>query len=334
MSKIEAGMTNVEIYEQDSDGLIVLGTVRGTIPTTASKFQKGCLLIHIGESKVYQNTGTSASPSWNNVGDIATGDIADAAVTYAKLANPLIPTRPTGDYAYLINLNDGGGSGSGAMTGGAAQKTYAFNVAVNRPLASAASGDSNDSVVKLSYNNYAANDSNFIIRGLNSGINNRDGGELGILEGGSIGSQNKSGGIAPTLRGLTVTPENYGTVATEFGGIDIVLKNEANAATLTYGMRIRNIDASAQAAIQAALLLSNTATHGFLYGIDMNGATVETADIRLSAGIDILSGAGAPTGVTASKGSLYLRTDGTTTNDRAYINTDGGTTWTALTTAA
>ncbi len=44
-------------------------------------------------------------------------------------------------------------------------------------------------------------------------------------------------------------------------------------------------------------------------------------------------GSGAPT-LSAAKGSLYLRSDGTTTNNRAYINTDGGTTWTALTTAA
>ena len=52
-----------------------------------------------------------------------------------------------------------------------------------------------------------------------------------------------------------------------------------------------------------------------------------------TAGFGIYFGSGAPT-VSAAKGSLYLRTDGTTTNDRAYINTDGATTWTALTTAA
>ena len=52
-----------------------------------------------------------------------------------------------------------------------------------------------------------------------------------------------------------------------------------------------------------------------------------------TAGLGIYVGSGAPT-VSAAKGSLYLRTDGTTTNDRAYINTDGATTWTALTTAA
>ena len=47
----------------------------------------------------------------------------------------------------------------------------------------------------------------------------------------------------------------------------------------------------------------------------------------------IYFGSGVPT-TTAAQGSLYLRSDGTTTNDRAYINTNGGTTWTALTTVA
>lgn len=47
----------------------------------------------------------------------------------------------------------------------------------------------------------------------------------------------------------------------------------------------------------------------------------------------ICVGTGAPT-FTAPKASLYLRLDGSTTNDRAYINTTGSTTWTAITTAA
>jgi hypothetical protein len=49
--------------------------------------------------------------------------------------------------------------------------------------------------------------------------------------------------------------------------------------------------------------------------------------------IGVYAGSGPPT-ITAPKGSLYLRSDGTTTNDRAYINTNGATTWTAITTVA
>jgi hypothetical protein len=47
----------------------------------------------------------------------------------------------------------------------------------------------------------------------------------------------------------------------------------------------------------------------------------------------VMCGTGVPT-VVAPKGSLYLRSDGTSTSTRAYINTDGSTAWTAITTAA
>lgn len=52
-----------------------------------------------------------------------------------------------------------------------------------------------------------------------------------------------------------------------------------------------------------------------------------------TANFGIFFGSGTPT-LSAAKGSLYLRSDGSTINDRAYINTNGSTTWTALTTAA
>lgn len=45
----------------------------------------------------------------------------------------------------------------------------------------------------------------------------------------------------------------------------------------------------------------------------------------------ITSGSGAP-GTTQPKGSLYLRTDGSGANDRAYIATDSSGTWTAIVT--
>jgi hypothetical protein len=51
-------------------------------------------------------------------------------------------------------------------------------------------------------------------------------------------------------------------------------------------------------------------------------------------GVDFMSGTGDPNGgVTAAKGSYYARLDGSSTSTRAYINTDGATAWTAVTTA-
>lgn len=57
------------------------------------------------------------------------------------------------------------------------------------------------------------------------------------------------------------------------------------------------------------------------------------AALSVQAGVAIYAGSGAPS-FTATKGSMYLRTDGSSTSTRAYINTDGATTWTAVTTAA
>ena len=52
-------------------------------------------------------------------------------------------------------------------------------------------------------------------------------------------------------------------------------------------------------------------------------------------GFGLYYGSGSPnTVVTAAQGSLFLRYDGSSTSTRAYINTDGVTAWTAVTTAA
>lgn len=47
----------------------------------------------------------------------------------------------------------------------------------------------------------------------------------------------------------------------------------------------------------------------------------------------IYSGTGAPAFL-ATAGSLYLRTDGSSTATRLYVNTTGSTTWTNFTSAA
>lgn len=76
----------------------------------------------------------------------------------------------------------------------------------------------------------------------------------------------------------------------------------------------------------AVIAMGNTA-------IPAGGTAGSGFRVSSTANFGVFFGSGAPT-LSAAKGSLYLRSDGTTTNDRAYINTNGTTTWTALTTAA
>ena len=67
--------------------------------------------------------------------------------------------------------------------------------------------------------------------------------------------------------------------------------------------------------------------------IPVGGATGVGYTLSSTANFGVFFGSGAPT-LTAAQGSLYLRSDGTTTNNRMYINTDGATTWTPVTTAS
>lgn len=63
------------------------------------------------------------------------------------------------------------------------------------------------------------------------------------------------------------------------------------------------------------------------------GSTAARVLFGTTSGFGIYYGSGAPS-VSAAKGSIYLRSDGSGTGDRMYVNTDGATTWTAVTTAA
>ncbi len=63
------------------------------------------------------------------------------------------------------------------------------------------------------------------------------------------------------------------------------------------------------------------------------GSTAARLLFGSTSGFGIYYGANAPT-ISAGQGSLYLRSNGTTTNDRIYVNTNGSTTWTAITTVA
>jgi hypothetical protein len=92
-----------------------------------------------------------------------------------------------------------------------------------------------------------------------------------------------------------------------------------NSATISTGLNLR----------KGVTVLGNTSvTAG---GNTIPGVTF--INTTTATGLGIYFGSGAPT-ITAPQGSLYLRTDGSSTSTRAYINTTGSTTWTAVTTAA
>jgi hypothetical protein len=63
------------------------------------------------------------------------------------------------------------------------------------------------------------------------------------------------------------------------------------------------------------------------------GSTSARLVFGTTAGFGIYYGSGAPT-VSAAQGSIYIRSDGSSTSTRLYVNTTGSTTWTNFTSAA
>ena len=81
----------------------------------------------------------------------------------------------------------------------------------------------------------------------------------------------------------------------------------------------------------ATLAATGTVTARSASGLTAGGAAAFIGT-NVAAGMGVYFGSGAPT-VAAAKGSLYLRSDGSSTSTRLYVS-DGSTTWIAVTTAS
>lgn len=118
-----------------------------------------------------------------------------------------------------------------------------------------------------------------------------------------------------TNENLTIDAKGSGTITLNATGTgNIVLSRAATgvSASVTGALTARSATATpAAASAVAALLFSSTSALGVYWGT------------------------GSPnTALTAAQGSLYTRTDGSSTSTRLYVNTDGSTGWTNITTAA
>jgi hypothetical protein len=120
---------------------------------------------------------------------------------------------------------------------------------------------------------------------------------------------------------------NYERLALQSGSGYFEVAAET-AGTGTDDLDVRLTPAGTGKTTSAASITARSGT-----AIPAGGTAGAGVMVSSTANFGMFFGSGAPT-LSAAKGSLYLRSDGSGTGDRAYINTDGGTTWTALTTAA
>lgn len=131
-----------------------------------------------------------------------------------------------------------------------------------------------------------------------------------------------------TLGGAVTYSGAFTTTFTVTANTSVTLPTTGTLATLAGAESLSNKTITGPSVTMTGTVAAYSGT-----AIPAGGTTGSGIKVSSTANFGVFFGSGAPT-LSAAKGSLYLRSDGTTTNDRAYINTDGGTTWTAIITAA
>jgi hypothetical protein len=150
--------------------------------------------------------------------------------------------------------------------------------------------------------------------------------------------------LAPDARNMVVigqvTGNRYGSDPN--GRVSVAASDAPNLIQQGWGFADPNLQSNNTAwtvtingVVQADYNVKNSGGWTFFPGTAVPAGGTAGLGIQFSsvAGLGIFFGSGAPT-LAAAQGSLYVRTDGSSTSTRLYVNTNGSTTWTAVTTAA
>lgn len=137
--------------------------------------------------------------------------------------------------------------------------------------------------------------------------------------------------VAYTIFGNGSTYTGNITLNTNKFTVAYATGNTSIAGTLT----VTGVIAGSTGTLLLASGVSGTGTHLILSGTGLaSGGTAGVGYMFSSVtNFGMFFGTDSPT-LSAAKGSLYLRDNGSGTTNRLYVNTDGGTTWTAVVTVA
>lgn len=105
--------------------------------------------------------------------------------------------------------------------------------------------------------------------------------------------------------------------------------------TITDGVELSSLTFTGNAFKSPGFAIDGSGTPNFLSATAVPAGGTAGKGIKLSSvsNLGVFFGSGVPA-LAAAQGSLYIRTDGSSTSTRMYINTTGSTTWTNVTTAA
>ncbi len=109
--------------------------------------------------------------------------------------------------------------------------------------------------------------------------------------------------------------------------------NAGNSIQLQTGGSTRLSVADSTVAVTGLLTVTSGLTTASGTAIPAGGSSNVSLKSTSTTDFGVFFGSGAPS-LSAAKGSIYLRSDGSGVNDRMYVNTNGSTTWTAVVTVA
>lgn len=143
---------------------------------------------------------------------------------------------------------------------------------------------------------------------------------------------------SPTITNATISADavvgfSSSTTGTIYG-ISVAAGAISSALSLTSTLSVTGAS-TLSGAITAGSTISTTGQLSVQTSTAPPAAGASTSGIKFSstANLGLFWGSGAPT-FSAAQGSLYLRTDGSSSSTRAYMNSTGSTTWVAVTTAS
>ena len=118
MAYSNPNIPTIDITDADPiTGYVTRGICQGVPAATAGYFVKGCLIQDITNGTLYQNTGTTASPTWTANGTGATGATGPAGATGPTGYTGPSVTGATGPTGYTGPTGETGPTGPTGYTG-------------------------------------------------------------------------------------------------------------------------------------------------------------------------------------------------------------------------
>lgn len=279
VGKTGDGKTWLEIYVPN--GSII--PVRTNLSTTV-----GVTVMGVGNALSYLTTVTTD-------GDPAACAVAEETVDRSGTTGlVLAKVWPTGQvfngfnayFAPRRHLTTGDASGVRLVlddlytgAGAAGPRTWGLYITGDKESGIIATAGADDAALRISVNNYVANEEIFNWRGLNVVASNRDGGTVGELDN-VISVSAKQGSTNAKIIGLQVDAQSLSAdTADEMVGLDVALNREGGVSTEEAGIRIRT-RGTINTAINTAIRIDKGATdHGFinLFNIESDAVDVIAA---------------------------------------------------------